>query len=59
MINKNFLGGISSYCLVIMIIAIFQKFGDEGYMESLKRFLSFYGGTFQPELFGITLLEAE
>lgn len=56
---NNFQGGISSYCLVIMIIAIFQKFGDEGYMESLKRFLSFYGGTFKPEILGITLLEAD
>jgi len=42
-----------------MIVALFQKFGDEGYMASLRRFFHFYGEIFQPETLGITLLEAE
>lgn len=59
LILTEFLGGISSYCLVIMIVAIFQKFGDDGYMASLRRFFEFYGEIFQPEAVGITLIEAE
>jgi hypothetical protein len=42
-----------------MIVALFQKFGDEGYMASLRRFFNFYGEIFKPENTGITLMERE
>ncbi len=52
-------GGISSYCLVIMILAILQQYGDQGYENSLRQLLSFYGEQFKPEKMGIALMEAE
>jgi len=42
-----------------MIVALLQKHGDEGYMKVLRRFLKFYGESFQPEKTGITLSESE
>lgn len=56
---NTFQGGLSSYCLVLLIVALLQKHGDEGYMKVLRRFLKFYGEGFQPEKTGITLCEPE
>jgi len=56
---NTFHGGLSSYCLVLMIVALLQKHGDEGYMKIFRRFLKFYGESFQPEKTGITLSEAD
>jgi len=53
------IGGLSSYCLVVMIVAIFRKFTDEGEMKSLMRVLRFYGEEFQPERTGITIVGNE
>jgi len=54
---NTYQGGISSYCLIIMIVAVLEKYGDEGYMKSLRRIMKFYGEEFQPEKMGITLSE--
>lgn len=43
----------------MMIVAVLQTHGDEGYMTSLMRMLRFYGETFQPENTGITLSETK
>ena len=40
-----------------MITAIFNKFGDEGDMKSMRRLLEFYGEQFQPEITGISSSE--
>ena len=53
------IGGISSYCLIMMIVAVLQTYGDEGYMSSLMRIFKFYGQSFQPENTGITLSETK
>ena len=57
--TKPLLGGLSSYCLVVMIVAIFRKFGDEGYLKSLRRFFTFYGELFNPETTGIAIVGPE
>jgi len=55
----NYQGGLSSYVLVVMIVAIFRKFKDEGETKSFKRLLNFYGKEFQPEKTGISIVGAE
>jgi len=55
----NYQGGISSYCLVIMIVAVFRRYKDEGGIKALKRMLQFYGEEFEPEKTGINVLGAE
>jgi len=52
-------GGISSYCLILMILATFVKFGDNGYDLATRRFLKFYGEEFYPEKTGITLMQQD
>ena len=54
-----YIGGISSYCLILMILATFVKFGDNGYDLATRRFLKFYGEEFYPEKTGITLMQQE
>lgn len=56
---QQLLGGVSSYCLILMIVTIMKKYGDEGYMASLRRFFKVYGESFHPETTGISLAEAE
>jgi len=55
----NYQGGLSSYVLVVMIVAIFRKFKDEGETKSFKRLLNFYGKEFQPERMGISIVGTE
>jgi hypothetical protein len=52
------LGGISSYCLFIMIIA-YLKESNMGFFNDISHillnFLNFYGNNFNPEKTGIAL----
>jgi hypothetical protein len=53
-----YIGGISSYSLLIMIIAFLKDnnagFSDD-YCNLLINFLKFYGSNFNPEFTGISL----
>ncbi|KAL4465387.1 hypothetical protein ABPG72_009132 [Tetrahymena utriculariae] len=61
-LNTNFKGGISSYCLLIMIIAFFRDNQNisqsDDYSKILTNFLKYYGTTFNPETIGISLVNA-
>ena len=52
------LGGISSYCLYLLVIAFFKESkmeNNENLTEFIMEFLNFYGNKFNPKEMGISL----
>jgi DNA polymerase sigma len=52
-------GGISSYILIMMIVAYFKKHGESTYAVNLMEFLGFYGRSFNPIITGIAITSDE
>ncbi len=56
--NNTYKGGISSYCLFIMIVAFLKEYKMgfyNDYSHILINFLNFYGNNFDPDTTGIDL----
>jgi DNA polymerase sigma len=52
-LNQPYLGGLSSYSLVLMVEAFFNTYSMKTISQALLGFLDFYGNNFDPKQYEI------